>query len=91
MVSKKTTAPADPPPVAIVTGGNRGLGLETCRQLARLGLQVVLTSRDLAQGETAAAALREAGLAVVARHLDVTDPLSVERLIADVDGRLIPW
>ena len=77
---------ADQPPVAIVTGGNRGLGLETCRQLAALGVHVVLTSRDPARGEATAADLREAGLSVVALPLDVTDPLSVERLVADVDG-----
>lgn len=86
MGSNRKKAPAEAPPVAIVTGGNRGLGLETCRQLAELGLQVVLTSRDQAQGEAAAAGLRESGLAVVARQLDVTDPLSIERLVAEVDG-----
>lgn len=32
--------------VAVVTGGNRGLGLETCRQLGRRGMHVVLTARD---------------------------------------------
>ena len=34
------------PLIAIVSGGNRGLGLETCRQLAELGYQVILTSRE---------------------------------------------
>ena len=32
--------------VAVVTGGNRGIGLEICHQLARLGYHVVLTARD---------------------------------------------
>jgi len=86
MGKTRKTAPAEAPPVAIVTGGNRGLGLETCRQLAGLGLQVVLTSRDLARGEAAATALRASGLAAVAHQLDVTDPLSVDRLIEDVNG-----
>ena len=36
--------------VAVVTGGNRGLGLEACRQLARAGAKVVLASRDPAKG-----------------------------------------
>ena len=35
--------------VALVTGGNRGLGFESCRQLAQLGLTVLLTARDLAK------------------------------------------
>jgi NAD(P)-dependent dehydrogenase (short-subunit alcohol dehydrogenase family) len=87
MAKTRAKDKADQPTVAIVTGGNRGLGLETGRQLAALGANVVLTSRDLAQGEAAAADLREAGLSVVALPLDVTDPLSVDRLVADVDGR----
>jgi NAD(P)-dependent dehydrogenase (short-subunit alcohol dehydrogenase family) len=78
---------AESPLVAIVTGGNRGLGLETCRQLAALGVQVVLASRDHDRGETAAAGLRAAGLPVAAFPLDVTDPLSVDRMVAEVDGR----
>ena len=86
MGEKKETARAEPPLVAIVTGGNRGLGLETCRQLAVLGFRVVLTSRNPKLGEVAVAALRESGLTVVAHQLDVTDPLSVERLVADVDA-----
>ena len=36
--------------VAVVTGANRGLGLETCRQLAEKGLTVLLTSRNTQQG-----------------------------------------
>jgi (+)-neomenthol dehydrogenase len=54
MGSTTKTPPAEAPTVAIVTGGNRGLGLETCRQLAGLGMQVVLASRNLAHGEAAA-------------------------------------
>ena len=36
--------------VAIVTGGNRGIGFEICRQLAQQAVHVVLTSRDAAKG-----------------------------------------
>ena len=39
--------------VAVVTGANRGLGLETCKQLARQGYQVLLTSRDPNKGQAA--------------------------------------
>jgi NAD(P)-dependent dehydrogenase (short-subunit alcohol dehydrogenase family) len=63
--------------VAVVTGGNRGIGHEVCRQLAGLGFDVVLGSRDLSRGEAAAAEL-----GVVACQLDVADEASV-RAAAD--------
>ncbi len=47
--------------IAVVTGANRGLGLETARQLASRGYEVVLTSRNKAKGEAAAAALSTEG------------------------------
>jgi NAD(P)-dependent dehydrogenase (short-subunit alcohol dehydrogenase family) len=40
--------------IALVTGGNRGIGLEVCRQLAQLKVRVVLGSRDEAKGVAAA-------------------------------------
>ena len=42
--------------MALVTGANRGMGLETCRQLTRLGYQVILTSRDETRGEAGCSA-----------------------------------
>ena len=63
---------------ALVTGGNRGIGLEACRQLARAGLRVVLTARAPVRGEEAAEALRDEGLDVIFEELDVTDGGSVE-------------
>src|SRR5512132_1142659 len=77
--------------VAVVTGGNRGLGLEACRQLARAGARVVLASRAPEKGENAAAALRGEGLDVTPHPLDVTDTTSIERLarfVARQFGRL---
>jgi NAD(P)-dependent dehydrogenase (short-subunit alcohol dehydrogenase family) len=64
-------------PIALVTGANRGLGLETCRQLARLGVRVILTSRDPNLGEQAAASLSRQGTPVNYHPLDVTDERSV--------------
>jgi len=59
--------------VALVTGANKGLGLETSRQLAVLGITVLLGARDLAKGEAAAAPLKAEGLDVRAVKIDVDD------------------
>ncbi|HET9973248.1 MAG TPA: SDR family NAD(P)-dependent oxidoreductase, partial [Streptosporangiaceae bacterium] len=72
--------------VSLVTGGNRGIGREVCRQLAAQGHDVVLTARS-------ASAAREAARAVDAEplQLDVTDPASVAvavRWVGDRHGRL---
>ncbi|XP_037473579.1 short-chain dehydrogenase/reductase 2b-like [Triticum dicoccoides] len=71
--------------VAVVTGGNRGMGLEICRQLAGHGLAVVLTARDDKRGAEAAETLREEGLSDVAFHqLEISEPASAARLAAFV-------
>jgi len=68
------------PALAIVTGGNRGLGLETGRALARLGLRVVLTARREADGRGAVAVLAAEGLEAASWPLDVADPGSIAAL-----------
>jgi NAD(P)-dependent dehydrogenase (short-subunit alcohol dehydrogenase family) len=61
--------------VTVVTGGNRGIGLEVCRQLAELDYDVVLGSRDAEKGERAANSLPGS---VTACPLDVADQTSVD-------------
>ena len=73
--------------VAVVTGGNRGLGLETCRQLAARGLRVVLASRDVEQGRAAAKRIATAR-DVTAFPLDVTDPGSIRVFASQVEREL---
>lgn len=68
--------------IAVVTGGNRGIGLEICRQLARKGARVVLTARDPEKGRAATEELVGQGLEVLFHPLDVTDPESVRQLTA---------
>jgi NAD(P)-dependent dehydrogenase (short-subunit alcohol dehydrogenase family) len=71
--------------IAVVTGANRGIGLEICRQLAKAGMHVVLTARDEAK---AGAAARKLG--VESRQLDVDSDESVNafvRWLTETHGR----
>lgn len=74
-------------PVAVVTGANRGLGLETARQLARRGFRVLLTSRNAGKGEMALEKLLAEGLDVLFQPLDVTSENSVAELGAFIHSR----
>ncbi|KAF3578376.1 hypothetical protein DY000_02032033 [Brassica cretica] len=69
---------------AVVTGANKGIGFEICRQLANCGIRVVLTSRDEKRGLEAVETLRrETGVSeqtLVFHQLDVTDPASITSL-----------
>lgn len=58
--------------VAVVTGANRGIGLEVARELAQTGFKVVLTCRDESKGKEAQAELSRDGVTVDVRSLDVT-------------------
>lgn len=66
--------------IAVVTGANRGIGFEICRQLARKEITVVLTSRDEAKGQMAVAQLRSEGLEAEFHQLEVTDGPGIRRL-----------
>jgi NAD(P)-dependent dehydrogenase (short-subunit alcohol dehydrogenase family) len=59
--------------VALVTGGNRGLGLQTARQLGRRGITVVLGVRDISKAQPAVKALRDEGINPETIRLDVAD------------------
>jgi NAD(P)-dependent dehydrogenase (short-subunit alcohol dehydrogenase family) len=72
--------------IALVTGANRGIGLEVCRQLAWLGHRVILTARDLAKARAAAEALDSSG-SVSAAQLDVVDAGSIRALADDLAAR----
>ncbi len=81
--------------VALVTGSNRGIGFEIAKQLAMKKIEVVLTSRNSANGEAALKRLTrdEGGIKkeVVPMQLDVSNQVSVDRLLNEVEktfGRL---
>lgn len=60
--------------VAFITGGNKGIGLETARQLGKLGIKVVIGSRDLGNGKAAAEKLKSDGVSAEVIRFDITKP-----------------
>ncbi|KAH9777808.1 hypothetical protein KPL71_007140 [Citrus sinensis] len=66
---------------AVVTGANKGIGLEICRQLASNGVEVILTARDEQRGIEAVENLRQSGVSNFVFHqLDVKDSASAAML-----------
>src|SRR4029077_7954711 len=84
-------AMSGPKRIAVVTGANRGIGLEICRQLGvRSEIHVVLTSRDDSKGRTAAKKLAGDRRDVEFRTLDVTKERSIKAFadyLGSVHGR----
>lgn len=79
------------PKIALVTGANRGIGLEVARQLAALGHQVILSSRNEEKGRAALASIQQDQYSLSYRQLDVTDEVSIQVIknwILDQYGQL---
>jgi NAD(P)-dependent dehydrogenase (short-subunit alcohol dehydrogenase family) len=78
--------------IALITGSNRGIGFEIAKQLAMKKIQVILTSRNSANGEAAVRKLARDGVnKVVSMELDVSNQVSVDKLSDEVEktfGRL---
>jgi NAD(P)-dependent dehydrogenase (short-subunit alcohol dehydrogenase family) len=77
--------------VALITGGNKGLGKETARQLGKHGFAVIIGARDERAGSQAVAELRGDGVDAVAVRLEVTNPEHVAaaaKFVADRYGKL---
>lgn len=70
--------------VAIVTGGNRGVGFACAKRLAELGYEVVLCSLDATDGKNAAKALSGQGLHVRSAQVDITDQKSIDTLLSSL-------
>ncbi|PIN25426.1 Dehydrogenases with different specificities (related to short-chain alcohol dehydrogenases) [Handroanthus impetiginosus] len=68
--------------VAIVTGANKGIGFALVKQLAKLGLTVVLTARNTIRGVEALESLKSEGLHVHFFSLDVSDPNSIQAFVS---------
>ena len=77
--------------IALVTGANKGVGFEICKQLAQKGVKVILSARDEHRGQTAVQKLCAQGLDIVFHQLDVTDKNSIgvmDEYIRNTFGRL---
>ncbi|KAK9805639.1 hypothetical protein WJX72_009656 [[Myrmecia] bisecta] len=70
---------------AIVTGGNSGIGAETCRVLAGAGARVVMTSRSVESGNKVAEAIKDKGVKgdVIVKQLDLADLKSIDAFTKD--------
>ena len=70
--------------IAVVTGANRGIGFEICRQLAQKNIQVILTSRDEAKGQKAVEQLKKENGKIFYHRLDVSSEKSIRDFCADI-------
>ncbi len=77
--------------IALITGANKGIGLETARQLGKQGITVLVGARDEAKGKQAAEELRKAGLDAHGIVIDVNNADSIQKAAARIErdyGRL---
>jgi NAD(P)-dependent dehydrogenase (short-subunit alcohol dehydrogenase family) len=82
-----TPLPDRSPKVALVTGGNAGIGLAVCRALTRLNVEVVVGARNADRGAAAVEQLGVEGMSVGMVLLDVTDDLSVAAAAQNISQR----
>ena len=72
--------------LALISGANKGIGLETARQLAKQGFTILLGARDLARGEKAAQSLKDEGLDIRPIKLDVTSQADIDAAVTLIDN-----
>lgn len=77
--------------IVLVSGGNKGIGLELSKQLAEKNYQVILGSRDRVKGQNAVSSLQKQGIDIRFVELDVDSPESIQNAVKDIQdtyGRL---
>ena len=72
--------------IALVTGANKGIGLEVARQLGKAGHHVLLGARDEARGRAAAKTLQDEGIDVRFVTIDLSDTASLSAAAADIEA-----
>jgi NAD(P)-dependent dehydrogenase (short-subunit alcohol dehydrogenase family) len=72
--------------IVLITGANRGIGLETARQLARRGFHVVIAAREEAKGRHAADSIQAEGGKATALRLDVSSSESIHESARQIAG-----
>src|SRR5690242_17375008 len=77
-------------PLALITGGSRGLGFETARQMGKLGYRLFIASRTAARLEQAAQSLRADGCLVSSHAFDMQSPESIQTLVEEVKKKDVP-
>jgi NAD(P)-dependent dehydrogenase (short-subunit alcohol dehydrogenase family) len=87
LVREDTITMATQKKVALVTGANRGIGLETARQLGQKGLTVIVAARTLKSAEETAAKLKAEGVDAFPLKLDVTNPKDRETAAKSVEEK----
>lgn len=75
------------PKIALITGANKGIGLEIARQLGKQGITVLIGARDQARRESAAATLREEGIEAHPIALNITDQASVDAAASEIGSQ----
>ena len=76
-----------PGKIALITGANKGIGLETARQLGRQGVTVVVGARDQAKADKAAATLKAEGIDALPLKLDVTSTADIHAAASMLESR----
>jgi NAD(P)-dependent dehydrogenase (short-subunit alcohol dehydrogenase family) len=73
--------------IALVTGGNKGIGLEIARKLAQVGVTVIIGARDPERGEAALAELGSVDASIESIRIDLTDEASIAAAAEEIAAR----